>query len=870
MAGDDHEKNTVLQFSEILEEHGITRFSKLFINKDHKTTRQCHQLKRRYKFLNRLLEDGCSSHHQTVSLNLLLAACAAQLTHDPDIGNDGVEDHLLNVLKRDPDNINALVDLFYFYGSTQEHDEKKECEDKLIKLLANENIVLLKVKSQAERAYALAYDDHCGGTKSLQRYEESTLLYSQALSQLESCGLEDKSSWYYIMGENCRRSYNIMTKEEQSVKVEMYDNAAKYYYSALNGSTKLQCDTWAALGLLFCKKPKLSKGTRYPPFIGECPDLKYFYNEKCLKCFEKALDLCRDIIPVKILADYGSQCYRLGNKHAALMKLDQVIQNEPDNPRSWFAYSARSKIYRQSYKEAAERFQKLHDSPPDISLLKKAKSDSDKCLRLNESPQEYANLGEIHYLIAVDASGNVCDRQELKKALRCFLQAEECQDGADRPDLHQRRGLCLVSLGQNRKAIECFKRAVECEHNKNYNKNFVHLMKTFFKEYRHEGGKEKYMLSEIAYWFRYGIDKYVINVDVFTTGGISYAQELLQLGEHLQNNQKFIYARRCFNILKKDPDVEIKNKALKLLLQIKNGTSVVTNREPAHVESVDEADTVDGQNNPVSNVDDTQTLRKPENCTLKTEQDNEPDAEALSVNSHMDSSGSSLISTEKIRNDIKSEDSVSISDLSVATGNKKVLLSVTEDVDSNNFIYKAPDGTEHIKTNICPDTISQILSQIEKEYPEKINIPPAPKDAKNKHGKKYDFFAVFSEGDDADWVWYTLLPKLEKELELKGCITQRDCTPGKNKLENIIDAIENSVFVIFILTPAFFNCLQHCVCALKQTLATEEYQIIPIRKQNYDTSMKTAKLLKAIEHVEFCKHYDWQQIEQALREGLEN
>ena len=71
---------------------------------------------------------------------------------------------------------------------------------------------------------------------------------------------------------------------------------------------------------------------------------------------------------------------------------------------------------------------------------------------------------------------------------------------------------------------------------------------------------------------------------------------------------------------------------------------------------------------------------------------------------------------------------------------------------------------------------------------------------RNKVGKAYDWLVLHcNQGRDADWVCYSLLPRLEDCHRYKGCVPDRDTEPDADVLEIAKDA----ACVIVILTPAF-------------------------------------------------------------------
>ena len=138
-------------------------------------------------------------------------------------------------------------------------------------------------------------------------------------------------------------------------------------------------------------------------------------------------------------------------------------------------------------------------------------------------------------------------------------------------------------------------------------------------------------------------------------------------------------------------------------------------------------------------------------------------------------------------------------------------------------------------------------------------VPQCLEHAKNEEDKDYDFYAVFAD-NDAEWVWYVLLPKLESELGYKGYISERDSIGGQFKVDNINNAIRKSVCVIFVITPDFFKD-RLCNYCLHQSAMTSP--IIPIVKEKCTGCDLSS--LESIQIVEFYRHGDWQQVVNTLQ-----
>jgi hypothetical protein len=130
-------------------------------------------------------------------------------------------------------------------------------------------------------------------------------------------------------------------------------------------------------------------------------------------------------------------------------------------------------------------------------------------------------------------------------------------------------------------------------------------------------------------------------------------------------------------------------------------------------------------------------------------------------------------------------------------------------------------------------------------------IPPPLPHAKNKHGKKYDFLVMFSK-TDAQWVYRTLLPKLEAQSKFKGCIADRDYRLGEPIFKNMKDSLENSVSKLLVITPDFLED-SFCQRELDQVLMCYDKNMIPIKLRECELPPK----LVPITHLDATCHVDW-------------
>lgn len=126
-------------------------------------------------------------------------------------------------------------------------------------------------------------------------------------------------------------------------------------------------------------------------------------------------------------------------------------------------------------------------------------------------------------------------------------------------------------------------------------------------------------------------------------------------------------------------------------------------------------------------------------------------------------------------------------------------------------------------------TIQRSRKNIERQVSE---IPEALEHSRNNLNKKYDFFVLHSDsGRDSDWVYYSLLPKLEKDYHIKGCVKIRDYQLGANIFEQLQVSFSQSVKVLLIVSEQFIKdnwCRYEYRQALFMSCEQDSRKVIPI------------------------------------------
>ncbi|XP_008287182.1 toll-like receptor 18 [Stegastes partitus] len=126
----------------------------------------------------------------------------------------------------------------------------------------------------------------------------------------------------------------------------------------------------------------------------------------------------------------------------------------------------------------------------------------------------------------------------------------------------------------------------------------------------------------------------------------------------------------------------------------------------------------------------------------------------------------------------------------------------------------------------------------------------------------YHAFISYSHSD-ADWVRDQLLPCLEKNRNpYRLCIHERDFMPGKWIIDNIIDNIESSRKVIFVLSRHFVNsewCNYELYFAQQRAMGKTFSDVILVVKEPIDPSSLPSKYCKLKKMLSTKTYLEWPQ-----------
>ncbi|CAL1611882.1 unnamed protein product [Knipowitschia caucasica] len=127
---------------------------------------------------------------------------------------------------------------------------------------------------------------------------------------------------------------------------------------------------------------------------------------------------------------------------------------------------------------------------------------------------------------------------------------------------------------------------------------------------------------------------------------------------------------------------------------------------------------------------------------------------------------------------------------------------------------------------------------------------------------RYHAFISYSHWD-ADWVRDQLLPALEdRGNPYRLCIHEKDFTPGKWIIDNIIENIENSHKMIFVLSRHFVNsewCNYELYFAQQRAMGKTFHDVILVLKEPIDPGSLPNKYCKLKKMLSTRTYLEWPQ-----------
>ncbi|XP_013418613.1 uncharacterized protein LOC106179500 [Lingula anatina] len=570
-----------------------------------------------------------------------------------------------------------------------------------------------------------------------------------------------------------------------------------------------------------------------------------------------------------------------------------------DGESNWFAYLLMGNMYKDLYRN------KWYDKVlwgkgelPEKELGMAAQQYYKEAVKRNPTPQLYANLAEISHFLGINERREVIDEDQILEAVINFKHALESLDGEKDPSIHQRRGRCLKDFDQEKSAVESFKKAIETQkHKSNQTYSFRWLIdilaqwcqknKQRLRDVDVEEAKSpennsvnqsenisehakakaacKKTRGELQYWFGEGCDKFqqkTLDKEIQRFWNpkddkiTSCPDVMVDLySDLLQNNKKMLADR-------------LKKGLSDLLAHYENSTN---QPRPGPGEAQTDAPVSgDKAASKMLNVEVTQT---------------EAEADVLPAGSNLKEFFSDYVrKLDEVDKEFErkamaktTEDTENAEGTEKSSESQQVVpceqdLPPTPPVppSSSEESSSAPAPcTEEKKTKDAQTmTDSEENLHLQNKKFERCDstlesIPPPPRNAKNKKGKLYDFYVIYSE-EDSDWVSYHLLTTLEGTQGFKGCVKERDFIPGTLILKSILESIENSFKVLVIFSsrkPDDMYEYEVDQAVLQRLDSKQNSFIIPICRES---KTDVPKKLKDVNACFMVSAHDWEKLERAL------
>ena len=144
------------------------------------------------------------------------------------------------------------------------------------------------------------------------------------------------------------------------------------------------------------------------------------------------------------------------------------------------------------------------------------------------------------------------------------------------------------------------------------------------------------------------------------------------------------------------------------------------------------------------------------------------------------------------------------------------------------------------------------------------NILPKREKVCNQVGKQYDFLVMHhnqTQCRDAEWVYYSLLPRLENCHKYKGCIPVRDLQQPDEPLmmERLTRAVKDAVCIIVILTPAFCQD-ESCQKLMDKLINDPSCILLPLM-------LETCSVPESWGQLKVIQYYSWELLLQAMEKA---
>ncbi|KAK3092866.1 hypothetical protein FSP39_008056 [Pinctada imbricata] len=819
--------------------------------------------------------------------------------------------HFKKIIKDfDAHNRNALANLMFVYQRIHMTKKSEEFKRKLSELGSNEENEDT-VKYTAEQAFAMFFDVHLEKSSDERNSPPFKLLkYSlELMGKSKSSNEFLKDEIRYWFAEVCYKLYIASSRStcKEATKDQCYKLGVENMYGVLQNGKITNCaefreGAWAYLGMFMHKTPYTSwdeRGRRVPvdrkqdvPEIVKEKGLVEFYLQwyLCFRCFksEKILDCEKHCEQEENMLDFqGTEiCIRLatilneeGDCDKALKYLDKawVIDNTEGN---WFALTTKARCLLTRFRNKARKIDLQKESPKnenqtpqmsatlekshsadaeksvdssvhdaghvernllpqevlqdgDFEDLHQAEKDYELAIGMNPTPVDLSNLANVFELRAKYKAGlNEDEKEDLEtQASDYYNQAVEHLGKEKRPEIHRRYGRFLRDIGEERQAMECFKRAMEVDTMNKESLSFQQLFQTLILMYKKEG--ETDLPVEAA------AKKESESQDVSAVGKDEEQDERSKELEDIDGDEpSLVEPSSTANDLEEDTQKSS-------VFMPEGQEEVLTEDETKYLKKLASANS----NRKTMLHEITYWLQR---ALGKNYSKMDKILSGFQKESPLEF-GMIMSFFKVAKSDHKDENESSNCNA------VRDLLS-SESVEHKKFksayelgLSEFSKDTRVENSKPCPRCQNYLRRQ-------DSMLPPCLMSARNLT-YKFDFFIIFAP-KEKEWVFYSLLKRLEGSYGYKGAFDERDFRPGRIYLEEPHYFLENSFKALVVLSEDFdAKTKYHLDLAQdEQMKKNREHFIIPILRSSSSVFPQLNPLicLNAVDDI------NWEKLIQAL------
>ncbi|XP_071945916.1 uncharacterized protein [Antedon mediterranea] len=677
------------------------------------------------------------------------------------------------VLQKDPDNLNAVRNLFTIYkvqgrrtiASVYKRDLDRLCENK-------EDIII--TRAFCERAHAVRHFQ--------QDCREFTYMpyLCQALEFSNNITIPEKGEWLFDYGLALfRKDFQfLLARASSEEKDPNFNDAINTFYKVIQ--VERGCEVYKALSWVFMGILLRHDATRS---LDRCfPKNAELHGLNSIDCIEKGLQLSPEhqIVTRRVASEFS----RVGRHEEAAKLFTKSLSLE----KSWFAYRHQGLMYIRMYEET-------HDT----NLLAKAEGSLKQAIEKKDVHADHSDLGYVYFL-----------KREWDNALQEFLRAKYNQnnDNFDTTETHRRWAECLKACGEYESATlqqeladalttelrsmidEIEKRGIK--HGTDCNGNECNRHHSQYRHDEREGFVSIKTAHEIAYRPRISGDRKPFRYDFFLSFchiDHKWASALLK---KLENDFDLIGCIRYRDYGLGYTIIE------NIMTSIKESHKTIIIMSPDSIKS-------HYCNEEIRRALDQNVKRKCiipimlRECEVPETLETMQRIECVSGQFHKHH-------WHKLGEDLKYQRAslkqfvwiryftkmASLDDVELEFGHCQILDKVPLDDRIKNGVGlrgMSQDHEETLASHRQSNTYGKQISKVSLATHVKPNY-------------KHDFYVISSESD-RDWVVDNLVPKLESEHKLKGYLIWRDSKFGDYVLDARVDAMFNSRYIIVILSPNF-------------------------------------------------------------------